>query len=215
MNTPSPTLNDLGSKIFRNLFSCFEEQNPNKSLENFRDEIWHGLVGKQGVSGYDVYEELFRTQVNNAAAPIIISVAYCAEARQHQSASRLDHAWAAMAEANYWCGVAMAGVGIKSASEKTIIATKKNTAAKGGETRRESYEPIVEEARRLAREMRPSRAGWKSRSQAGREIRQAVESFAVKKGIRLSENQALKTIDGWLREMPDAGELFPQKQVSN
>lgn len=210
--TPARTINDLGNKIFHDLFSCYSVLYPDKSLKNFSEEVWLGMIRESGVSGEKIHKVLLKTPGNIApVAPILISIAYCAEAREHHNAERFDHAWSAMAEANYWCGVSMAGKGIPDARAQTIIAARKQTAAKGGESRREKYKPIIEEAYRLAREMSPPKNGWKSRSQAGKAIRPAVEKFAGERDIKLTENQALKTIDGWLREMPDANKLFPTK----
>ncbi|OWT71014.1 hypothetical protein CEY09_05460 [Achromobacter marplatensis] len=65
------------------------------------------------------------------------------------------------------------------------------------------YGPCIELAYRLVRERVPASGQWPSRRQARLAVEDAVLSSEAGKKVGLSKDQASKTIEKWLREMPD------------
>lgn len=90
----------------------------------------------------------------------------------------------------------------------------KEIGQRGGRARADKYEPIKDEAQRLARQCKPESGIWKSRSQAVKKIKSKVQEFARGKGVTLSDDQLFTTIDGWLINMEDAHTLFASKRTS-
>jgi hypothetical protein len=74
-------------------------------------------------------------------------------------------------------------------------------AARGGQARRQKYEPLREMARRLA-----TNGHYPSRRNAALAIARVILPLAPTYGIRLSEQQAERTITGWARRYP----VYPQ-----
>ncbi|PYE23149.1 hypothetical protein C7410_10846 [Paraburkholderia silvatlantica] len=84
-------------------------------------------------------------------------------------------------------------------------------ASKGGRAKANKFAPIKAEAQKLARERVPSSGKWKSRAEAARKIRDEVQACARALGQYLSDLHVQTTIDGWLKEMPEANILFGGK----
>ncbi|WP_447918160.1 hypothetical protein [Achromobacter aegrifaciens] len=101
----------------------------------------------------------------------------------------------------------IAGLGKRISAE---LATR--TAQKGGQRRKERYQELAVEAQKLARSMVPPSGRWRSRRQAVHAVLPLVLSTAKEKKIALSEMQAAKTLDSWLKAMSDASTLFASKQ---
>lgn len=218
MEVPPRTLDEAGNKTFSLLLRCYLQQNPGKSQESFRDDLWNPLFADKNTSGDKMLAQISALQETNPSipygtvAPIVISIAYCAQARQEINAKKRDDAWFAMTEARFWCGVAAAEQGIKIVREQTILATRRSTAAKGGNSRAANQKSVKDEAFRLARELRPTE-GWSSRAQAVRTIQDAVLKLAKEKNRPLSVTQAPTTIGRWLSTMTDASTLFPSQKT--
>jgi hypothetical protein len=150
-------------------------------------------------------------------ASLLTSAAYTAEAVHAVGTKEYQKAWICLSEARYWCGNFVAVPGLDDVRtktiNKTISATHSNMSTAGGLTRSENmYGAVKEEAYRLARSKRPPVKGWQSRSHAVRTIAEDVKRFAEKIGHPLSQTNGDDTIDGWLKDMPDADKLFPNRK---
>jgi hypothetical protein len=87
-------------------------------------------------------------------------------------------------------------------------------ASRGGRAKASKRAPVKAEAQKLARERVPSSGKWQSRAEAARKIRDEVQACALKVlGHKFSDLQVQTTIDGWLKEMPEASVLFGGKSV--
>lgn len=210
-------LDSLAELTLNELSSFYFHSNPEKNEDAFTKEFFIPMLGKNSLSG-DSCLEIFESinaedkSANLKYAPMVISCAYCVQAIKELERNQRELAWFYVAEARYWCGVVRASVGIEESRDKTIKATRKNTAQKGGKALAESkYKEIKDEVFKLAREKRPEKNGWRSRLHAAKDIKIDVLKFACEKKLTLSEEQAETTIYGWLKKMPDAASLFPNR----
>ncbi len=209
-----------------NLANCYSHAKPGAQVHDFIHFL--NVIAANDHPGVEVPIEivsLFASEADKAKGPdwlakspygsIIVSCAYCVRALGAIRGQDVGLGWSYMADARYWCGVAISSKGIDEGRDRTIVETLSQQAATGAAARDKAYEPIRQEAYRLAREMRPPRLGWQSRAHAVRTIRQPVLDFSTankvknESAVTLSENNAAKKLDEWLSKMPDAAELFP------
>ncbi|BBB66545.1 hypothetical protein UNDYM_2292 [Undibacterium sp. YM2] len=206
----------------KNLSDYFSELNPGKSFENFKIEILDKVWVTDNPELEDPYEILCtllssddREKIaKHPMGPMVVSCAYLVRAIEAHRADKLNYAWSYMVDSRYWCGVALASRGIDSAYHKTKVETRKETAKSGADARAKKFEPLVQEAYRLTRALKPATKGWRSRNHAVQTIKQQVLDFSAEKSADvkpLSEKQIEKTLHEWLKNMPDANELFPAK----
>lgn len=144
--------------------------------------------------------------------PVIVSCAYCLRALRAMKSNDLNLAWSYMADARYWCGVAVSGKGIDEAREKAGVEIKSEIGRTGATGRDRKFEPVRQFAYAMVREKRPPQKGWPSRAEAVKGVKDSTLHFAKEKGVSMSEDQADTTIDKWLKEMPDADVFFPKKK---
>ncbi|PYE23148.1 hypothetical protein C7410_10845 [Paraburkholderia silvatlantica] len=96
---------------------------------------------------------------------------------------------------------------VAAISMKISDEIKRREAKKGAKAKDEKLDPVRQFARKLAND-----GNYPSRRQAVFAIKADVLDYArTLDGVSLSEQQAEKTIDGWLKEMPDADSLFGRK----
>jgi len=144
---------------------------------------------------------------------IVLSATYFCRAGLARDRGQMDFAWSCLADARYWCGVAIGQKGVDAALQKSLAGVKRDLAKTGGKARADRYAPIKEFAFGLVKSQEPA-SGWKSRSQAVKKIKNEVQAYAKQAEMPLSEDQAPTTIDGWLASMPDADQIFPKKKKS-
>lgn len=102
---------------------------------------------------------------------------------------------------------------LSNGNEQRLVNEARTKLARiGGRARSQIFEPVVEKAYELARARVPGRGQWPSRRNAVHSIKDDVLAFAKLNGVAMSAPQAEKTIDGWLRNMPDANTLFAGKR---
>jgi hypothetical protein len=212
------TLENLGPRTLTALAGFYSHLLPEKDVNTFMQDILVPMGANSSITGNSYLEEFKAAHLSESAdlrfGPMLISCAYCVEAMRYLSDSQRELAWLRMVEARFWCGVTLASKGIEVAREQTISATRRNTSRKGGNARDAiNYQETREEAYRLARASRPKENGWRSRRQAVFGIIDDVKKFSANQPLPLKENQAEKTIDGWLAAMPDAKELFTRRQI--
>jgi len=196
-----------------------------KAFEDFMEEVFAIINGNDDPSIDDPYAivRLFvsptdptqpSASIGGHYAAMIVSCTYIRRAMVAAEAGDAEQGWIYLAEASFWCGVTLAEKGIDQAYHQTITDTKRTQAALGAKKRLEKFRPVIEFTYQRAREMRPASKGWQSRNQAVQTIKDDVLAFAKTSQITLSDEQAGKTIDGWLSKMPDAAQLFPKKKSS-
>jgi len=126
-------------------------------------------------------------------------------------AEDVNLAWAHMAQARYWCGVAVASKGIEEARKQTISETSKevlvNKARAGGKARDQAYEPIRQFAYELVRSKKPE-TGWASRAVAVDKLKKEVLDFSNKNGRRLADKNVANLLDNWFSKIPDYENIF-------
>ena len=201
---------------FSNLCVFYIQENPGETSDDFREKCLKPLISADNISGDDCTEFIKKIQKEDDKAnlkfgPFFISMAYCIQAKRELDNKNRENAWSYMVDARYYCGVTIASKGIEKARINTIIATRKDTASRGGEARANKFQEIINEAYRLENEMRPQLNGWKSRSQAAKAILPKVQLYAAAMNLRLSPDQAKETIYKWLKQMPNATSIFPKK----
>lgn len=101
----------------------------------------------------------------------------------------------------------------EESAEDSASEIPSKLASRGGKGRADRYEPIRNEAQRLAREMAPPSGVWKSRRQAVLTIKSKVMKHPKFEELSMSEDQAFNTIDKYLSEMPEANTLFASKRT--
>ncbi len=150
-------------------------------------------------------------------ASIIMAATYLNRSRVAYIEGNLDLAWSYIADARFWNGVTCAARGIDSAYKQTVKETAKETkhgvAVKGAQARAKSFELLKKFAQDQACSNEPKLCGWKSRNHAVQTIKNSVLKYAKENEIKLSENQADRTIDNWLATMPDADHFFSKKKT--
>ncbi|ENG0237687.1 hypothetical protein [Burkholderia multivorans] len=103
-----------------------------------------------------------------------------------------EAAWLMLSEARFWLGLAYGGRAITALAEDVLHGRSKAGASK----RNAKFEPLRKHARELA-----ASKNYPSKRNAALSIKEAVLSKAAVLGIELSENQAERTITGWLDGM--------------
>jgi hypothetical protein len=190
--------------------------NPDRGQSAFEENIFKPML-EMNATGDEVFKE-FESKLEDKGsssskqyAPLMISCAYCVQALKAHSSNR-ELGWSYLANARYWCGVASAGIGIKAARSKTIVATRKATSKKGIDAQKTKNNLMKEKIFFLVRQHFPPGNGCKTRTQAANRIKD--EAIAYSKDIKynLSENRATTTIRDWFDEMPDVEKFLPPKQ---
>lgn len=128
-------------------------------------------------------------------ASINIALYFCFKSNKAYAAGDVDKAWFFATEASKWQG-------ISGGSEHAFLVrrnTARNLAASGGRGRSDSYEPLRQFSLQAVKER-----AYPSRRNAALSIKTAVLKLASELRIPMSEQQAEKTITGWLKDVPFA-----------
>ena len=213
------SLESLASYTLEDNYQYYLLGNPSASREDFKTKVMNVIIqgdftGDQALK--DFQEKYAAKKVINCdLAPIYISCAYCYQCKKALESNDRESAWAAMAEARFWVGVMKHRGSIQSELEFIVKESKSWAARQAAIVRSNArYGDIKEEAYRLVRERRPA-SGWPSRRNAAMNIEADILVFAKFKGKALSVEQAHTTIDGWLKDMPEASTLFPGRHRKN
>ncbi|WP_417276607.1 hypothetical protein [Castellaniella sp.] len=148
---------------------------------------------------------------SSSIGPILLSATYAVSAYRESLEGNADLAWSCLADARYWCGVQFAKDGMSALFKPAVEEAKRKQAMSGGKARASRYDPIKQFAYDQVRSRSLHNGGWKSRNEAVQKIKDAVLKRSVEEKINLVPTQATKTIDKWLKEMPDADTLFPKR----
>jgi hypothetical protein len=221
------------SVTFGSLLSCYTHRKPQATHDTFAAEVIAPIVqhDDRQVEHPAAMLMLYVSESDRAKGPdrlikspygaIVLSCAYClrATAAAFQEGD-MGLGWSYMADARYWCGVAVSSVGIDVARERTITSTRETSFAEAGTAkgkegasrRNDAYEPIRQYVYNLVRTRRPD-SGWKSRSHAVRVVSDAAYAFSGRDGRpQLKKSGMHDTLDTWLANMPDGSELFPPRK---
>ncbi|NPT56725.1 hypothetical protein [Paraburkholderia elongata] len=217
---PERTFHNMAVRVVTILSSHFVNSIAEKTAENFENEILIPMLEEDSISGERMYNEIktqsaTRPVANPETAAMLVACAYYAQSLKASRDNDLSLAWSYMADACYWAGVIQPIQTIYQLREDTIQATRTNDASNAGKaSAKKKHGASIDEAFRLAREMRPKEKGWKSRLHAARTIKNEVRAFSIRNKdstIPLSEHEVETTVFKWLKAMPDAAELFPLK----
>lgn len=213
-------LENLISKTVDEMESVYLETDPKRTPEEFQNEILGELEKAPDTDGAKLLKEFKRIQdaeqnPNAKHWSMLLTLAYCVQATRELDKEPPDReaAWSYMADTRYWSGVTFASKGLEIARQKTIDATRKNTATKGGHAAAEArYAATIQKTYELVKANRPKN-GWQSKRQAAKNITPEVCDFAHANGKPLSADNAAVTIYGWILKMPDFSTLLNQKQA--
>lgn len=210
-----------------NLGNCYMHLKPGTGEEEFVHEILRAVDANDDPSIEEPIQIVMScvSDEDRAKGPdwishspygsIVVATAYCLRAGRAMRAGDGGLAWSHMSDARYWAGVAISSKGIDDAREHTIVTVNRERGVAGAAGKdKKLYAPIRQFAYEMAWEKKPSQIGWQSRNHAVETIKSAVLEFARSNGVRMSDERARKTIDGWLANMPDAATLFPEKKNS-
>lgn len=208
-----------------NLGNCYMRLKPGTGAEDFIHEILKVVATNDDPSIEEPFEIVMSCVSDEdrakgldwiARSPygsIIVGAAYYLRANRAWRAGETGLAWSLMADARYWAGVAISSKGIRDAREQTIVMVGREKGVVGATSKdKKLFEPIRQFAYKMVWKRKPPQNGWRSRSHAVTAIKSVVLRFARRKGVRMSDEHAGKTIDGWLAKMPGATELFPKKK---
>lgn len=126
---------------------------------------------------------------------INMSLYYCFVANLAYAKGRIDKAWFYSTQASKWQGIA-------SGSEHAFYVRRsvaQDIARSGGLGRRDRYEPLKQFSFEAVQKRK-----YPSRRNAALSIKPDVLKLAAELGIAMSEQQAEKTITGWLKDIPFA-----------
>jgi len=137
-------------------------------------------------------EELARHRI---LVTVDVSLYFCFLANEAFVARKSDEAWFFATEASKWCGIATG----TAFAFHVLLNSARTHAASGGRGRSDSYEPL----RQFALEAVKKRI-YPSRRNAALRIKPEVLKLAAELRIPLSEQQAERTITGWLQDVPFA-----------
>ncbi|MBR8653160.1 hypothetical protein KDH83_07510 [Achromobacter sp. Marseille-Q0513] len=153
----------------------------------------------------------YDASARSPVSPILLSATYYFRAMHARDTSHPDAAWSYLVEAWYWCGVAMAGKGLQVALQQAADGVKRDMAASGAKKRSERFQPLRDLACDLARNSAPP-SGCSSRNHAVQVVNPKVLELADSAGIKVSLKQIERTIDDWLKALPDAAQLFSKRK---
>jgi len=126
---------------------------------------------------------------------INMSLYFCFQSNEAYAVGKNDEAWFFATEASKWLGKA-------AGCERAALAhqdTARNLAASGGQGRSALYKPLRQFVLKAVKER-----NYPSRRNAALSLKPLVLKLAAELRIPMSEQQAEKTITGWLKEIPFA-----------
>lgn len=145
-------------------------------------------------------------------SPILVCAALCFRSFKAHERGDIELAWRYLADARYWSGIVNAGRGLDVAHDKTVLLAsseaRKENAKSGAQARHKQFESLREYAFDQART--PPPGGWHSRSHAVSVITPRVLARSESEGPKL-RGEGLRTVETWLKAMPDASTLFTKK----
>jgi hypothetical protein len=147
---------------------------------------------------------------------ILIASAYCADAQK--VIDRDEIAWFYLMEAQSHLGMCRAAKAWRNqaieASKMVAREARAANAGKSGSANAKVWHCVRDEAYRLIREQVTKGVRWDSRAEAARAIGLEVQKFLANlQPLRqfASDSQRDSKISSWLRDMPEAAELFPPR----
>ncbi|WP_321865255.1 hypothetical protein [Paraburkholderia tropica] len=176
---------------------------PEKSAENFRDEVLMPIALSSSENPAQLEVQAFKNHTKHSfiiyMRAICQACAYAQEAENAHRESRESEGWSHIGNAHYQLGFAEGIFMLEPALASVISAQNRSSASVRDTTQ---YEPL----RKLARELAAA-GNYKSKRNAALSIKDRIIAESRKTGANMSEMQAEKTITGWL-----GGMTFARKQ---
>ena len=148
---------------------------------------------------------------------VLISCSYCCQVEAANAMDNQDLAKSCLVDAHFYLGMARAAMSsapqVAHLKESVAKEARSTNAKHSVSVRNDPWQKTKEEAMRLIRELAKAGCRWATPSEAARTIAEDVakflSNFKPKKqrgfqGLRQREVRIAK----WLREMPEAAELF-------
>lgn len=193
----------LANYIIGSVISTYHRWHPNEPDGAFEEVIKllffdENTCGDEWLESHQKYYSNSTEKWPMHAPPIdpldyflLVVSAYCAEGVFNEMDGNIGKAWALIAEANLFFGVTSGMYeAVKAMSES---AKEKNRY--GGKARSAKYDPMRNLVEDLAQQH-----SYQSRRNAAIRMKPAVLKLAEELGVPMSEDQAVSTIQGWLRE---------------
>lgn len=178
----------IGGNYEKHLNHWFDEISRDRSISAKSIIVSFVERTKDDTDELKIARERILTSINTA-------LYFCYKANIAQDSKNHDKAWFFAAEASKWQGMA-------SGSEHAYYVRRssvKNLAASGGRGRSDIYSPlrqfVLDEV---------NKKSYPSKRNAALSLKDAVLSMASDLKIPMSEQQAEKTITGWLKDIPFA-----------
>lgn len=192
----------------------YTSENENKDPDIFDKEVMslviqNNLTGNNCVDGY-IYIYNNNTQHGHylKTAPVVITAAYAMDAIEALHNNNREAAWFFVSEARYWAGVMNAEAGIETARTKTIKATRKNTATKGGLTRyKDVHARIKARLPELVVALKPANRKWPSRNACAAPILSHIKQEAIKSKQKPPVVTHRKVAE-WIANIPELDQYF-------
>jgi hypothetical protein len=188
---------------------CYSVPAEEGNFESFRKTFYDELKGDASITLKTIIEEFLQATKDEADAVILTkkrltasirtSLYYCHMADLAYADGDTEQAWYFTAEASMWAGMSF-GV---NHSTQVFRDELKSLAKAGARKRAEKYQPLRDF---VLQEV--AKRNYKSKRNAALTLKADVLELARQLGIGLSEQQAEKTISGWLD-----GVAFASKQV--
>lgn len=179
-----------------------------------------------GIANMKSVDEIARS----AIGPVIVGSVHVVRARRAMESNDLDLAWSYIADARHWCGISVCDRDVEIGLPQVINTEREKASAETltsqGKAGVEAQEVVRERLRAYVyEEARRREDRWESRTHAVRVISKKAINFvheeqakAQSEGrksqlpkIRGSLANFERTVDSWLRGMPDALSLFAAK----
>lgn len=199
------SIDEASDQIIQRLAVYYEIFQPEKS---FVEDVYKPLINSTPEApaeiSFQTFEDAAHTKhtLGTELKFLITACAYALQAQTDEENGHLDKAWRCIANAQYQMGV-FEGLTIVEPALTHVISSRSKS---GSNARNAKYEPLRQEARRLALEG-TDEGPFPSRRQAVLAIMDRIIAMSREKqhGVNLVPDNAKRTIDGWLKDITFAG----------
>lgn len=199
------SIEEASNQIIERLAVYYAILQPEKS---FTDDVLKPLInsatGAPAEISYQTFADADHSNqtVGTELKFLITACMFATQAQIEEEEGNLEKAWSCIANAQYQMGVFEGAIIVEPALAHVISSRSKS----GSDARNAKYEPLRQEARRLALEGTDD-GPFPSRRQAVLAIRDRIVAMSREKqhGVNLVPDNAERTIDGWLKDITFAG----------
>lgn len=197
------TVQEASSQIIERLAVYYTTLQPDSS---FADDVLKPLIssiaGVPAKISYQTFADADHAKYTLKAELtfLIEACSFALQAELEEGDGNVEKAWRCIANAMYQMGVFEGLIIVEPALDHVISQRSKS----GSSARNAKYEPLRQEARRLALEGTKGEP-FPSRRKAVLAIKDQIVALSRRHGINLVADNAERTIDGWLKDMTFTG----------